>query len=277
MTDLHAPDPAAPHPLLVTTEWLAEHVDDPELVLIDAGEPLAYRRAHVPRAVSVPHPYLKGEGSALVMEAPTFEALAQRWGVSADSPVVIYDDNASLHSARVWWVFRLYGHERVRVLDGGLNAWLDEGRALTSAPGRPEPGTFEARTDPTQLCTIDELRSELEGDVAIWDTRADGEWDGSDARGNARVGRVPGSVHLEWRHLMQGPPARRFRALDEIRTALLEAGLDPDAPTVSYCQAGIRGAFGAFILALMGNDDVRNYDGSMGEWANREDTPLVLA
>ena len=75
---------------------------------------------------------------------------------------------------------------------------------------------------------------------------------------------------------MQGPPARRFRPLDEIRTELLAAGMDPDAPTVSYCQAGIRGAFGAFVLALLDNESVRNYDGSMGEWANLEDTPLVV-
>jgi thiosulfate/3-mercaptopyruvate sulfurtransferase len=276
VTDLRTPDPAAQHPLLVTIGWLAEHLEDPELCLIDAGEAVAYRRAHLPGAVGVPHPYLKGDGGKLVMDAEEFEALARRWGVSPDSPVVIYDDNASLHAARVWWVFRLYGHQHVRVLDGGFNAWLDEGRPLTSAPGRPEPGAFEARLDPSQLCTMDELRAELDSDIAIWDTRADDEWEGTNSRGNARVGRVPGAVHLEWRHLMQGPPARRFRPLDEIRTAFLEAGLDPDAPTISYCQAGIRGAFGTFILALMGNDRARNYDGSMGEWANVEDTPLVL-
>ena len=275
MTDLQTPDSAAQHSLLVTTEWVAEHIDDPKLVLVDAGEALAYRRAHLPAAVGVPHPYLKGEGS-LVLEAGAFEAVARRWGVSADSEVVVYDDNASLHAARVWWVFQLYGHEHVRVLDGGLNAWLAEGRALTSAPGRPEPGTFEARTDASQLCTMDELRSELDGGVAIWDTRSDEEWDGSNSRGNARVGHVPGALHLEWRGLMQGPPARRFRPLDEIHAELTSAGLDPAAPTVSYCEAGIRGAFGAFVLALLGNDSARNYDGSMGEWANVEDTPLVL-
>jgi thiosulfate/3-mercaptopyruvate sulfurtransferase len=263
--------------LLVTTEWLASHIGDPELVLIDAGEAVAYRRAHLPGAVGVTHPYLKGDGDdRLVMEADAFEAVARRWGVSNDSPVVVYDDNASLHSARVWWVLRLYGHERVRVLDGGLNAWLAEGRELTSAPGRPEPGTFEARTDASQLCEMDELRSLLDGSVSLWDTRSDEEWDGTNSRGNARVGHLPGARHLEWRLLMQGPPARRFRPLDEMRSELLSAGIDADTPTVSYCQAGIRGAFGAFVLALLGNDSARNYDGSMGEWANVEDTPLVL-
>ncbi len=112
--------------------------------------------------------------------------------------------------------------------------------------------------------------------MAIWDTRSDGEWDGSESRGNARVGRVPGARHLEWRHLMQGPPSRRFRPLDEIKRELVGAGIDPEVATITYCQAGIRGAFGAFVLALMGNSTARNYDGSMGEWANVEDTPLVV-
>ena len=139
-----APDPAAAHPLLVTTEWLAERIDAPDFVLVDAGEADAYRRAHVPGAVGVPHPYLKGDDSRFVMTADQFQTLARRLGVSNDTPVVIYDDNASLYATRVWWVFQHYGHSDVRVVDGGLNAWLDEGRPLTAAVPRPEPGDFTA-------------------------------------------------------------------------------------------------------------------------------------
>ncbi len=265
--------------LLVSTEWLAGHLDDPAMVLIDAGEAVAYRRAHVPGAVGVPHPYLKGAANGrLVMTAEEFEAFARHAGVSADTPVVVYDDNASLHAARVWWVFRHYGHRDVRVVDGGFNAWLDEGRSLTSAPPRPAPGTFTARPDASVVMLADDLKAAIDGGrgPALWDTRAPDEWDGTNDRGNARVGRVPGARHLEWRTLMQGPPARRFRPLPEIRAALEQAGIDPDAETVTYCQSGIRGAFGHFVLTLLGNDRVRNYDGSMGEWANRDDTPLTL-
>jgi len=270
---------ASPSPLLVTTEWLAESLKAQDFVLIDAGEPLAFRRAHIAGSVGVPTTYLKStDNPRLVMPAEEFQALARSWGVSDDTPVVIYDDNASLHAARVWWVFRRYGHTNVRVVDGGLNAWMDEGRPLTSAPHRVEPGTFTARPQDSEVITLDELKTAVESGnaPAIWDTRDDNEWAGTNSRGNARVGHVPGAVHLEWRHLMQGPPARRFRPLDEIRAALVTAGIDPDADTVTYCQAGIRGAFGHFILALLGNDRARNYDGSMGEWANRDDTPLVL-
>src|SRR5690606_18492516 len=93
-------------PLLITTDELAERLEAPDFVLVDAGEPLAFRRVHIPGAVGVPHPYLKGtENPQLVMPAEDFQALARSWGVSDDTPVIIYDDNASLHAARVWWVF----------------------------------------------------------------------------------------------------------------------------------------------------------------------------
>ena len=132
-------DPDAQHPLLVTTQWLAGQIDNPELVLIDCGEPVAYRRAHIPGAVSISHhPYLKGANdSKLVMEADEFEPLISRLGVSNDSEVVLYDDNSSLHAARVWWVLERFGHTNVRVVDGGFNAWLAEGRMLTSEIPRP--------------------------------------------------------------------------------------------------------------------------------------------
>lgn len=267
----------SPSPLLVTTEWLADHLEAHEFVLVDAGEPLAFRRAHIPGAIGVPHPYLKGSGDPrLVMPAEEFETLARSWGVSDDTPVIVYDDNASLHAARVWWAFRRYGHENVRVVDGGFTAWLDEGRPVTSAPHRSDRGTFTARPRDSEVITLDELKSAVESGEApvIWDTRAPDEWDGTNDRGNARVGHIPGARHLEWRHLVQGPPARRFRSLEEIRAQLVAAGIDPGAEMVTYCQSGVRGAFGQFVLALLGNEHARNYDGSMDEWTSREDTPL---
>jgi thiosulfate/3-mercaptopyruvate sulfurtransferase len=269
----------SPSPLLVTTEWLSGRLDRPDFALVDAGEPLAFRRAHIPGAVGVPHPYLKGtDDSRLVMPAEQFETLARSWGVSNETPVIVYDDNASLHAARVWWVFRRYGHDHVRVLDGGFSAWLSEGCRVTAAPHRPDPGTFTAHARDSELISADDLKLAVESGhpPSLWDTRALDEWSGTNDRGNARVGHVPGAKHLDWRQLVQGPPARRFRPLHEIRSELVSAGLDPDAEMVTYCQAGIRGAFGQFVLALLGNDRVRTYDGSMAEWANRTDTQLVL-
>ncbi len=271
-------DPNATHPLLVTTTWLQDHLAEPGLVLIDAGEALAYRRAHIPGAVGLPHPYLKAEDAPLfVMDAAAVQSIVRRLGVSATSTVVLYDDNASLHAARAWWVFERYGLTGARILDGGFNAWLDEGRPLTSAAPHPAPGDFQVRSDDALSIDADELIDVVAtGGTQIWDTRADDEWQGTNTRGNARTGHVPGAIHLEWRHLVQGPPARRFRPVEEIRQHLIDAGLDPARQTVTYCQSGVRAAFGAFVLRLLGDAPVRVYDGSMNDWTGRADTPLVL-
>ena len=266
--------------LLVSTEWLAANLEGAgrDFVLIDAGEAVAYRRVHIPGAVGVPHPYLKSDDDpAYVMSAAAFEALAGGLGISNEMPVIVYDESASLHSARVWWVFNHFGHTNVRVVDGGFNAWLEEGRALTSIAPRPARASFVAQEAPATACSLDELKATVEAGsgAQIWDLRADGEWTGADLRGNTRGGHVPGAQHLVWRQLVQGPPMRRFRPLDEIEAQLRAAGIDPTAPTVTYCELGIRAAFGNFVLRLLGNDASRTYDGSMNEWANRLDTPLV--
>ena len=230
--------PESQHPLLVTTTWLADHLDTPDFVLIDCGEPLAYRRAHIPGAAGIGRPpFLNGDDDPpLVIGAAEFEQVARGLGVSNDTAVVLYDDNSSLHATRVWWVFELYGHSNVRIVDGGFNAWVDEGWPLSSEPARPQPGTFSAREDDAHLCLVDDLASAVAGGSPpqIWDTRSDGEWTGESARGNARAGHVPGARHLEWLRLMEGPPARRFRPLEEIRSLLAEAGINPEAETVTY-------------------------------------------
>lgn len=226
------------HPLLVTTTWLADRIEQADFVLVDCGDSVAYQRAHIPGAVGIPsHPYLKGaDNSRLVMDAGEFEQVAQLMGISNDTPVILYDDNASLHAARAWWVFDLYGHTDVRVVDGGLNAWIDEGWPLTSERARPEAGDFTAKRDDSHLCSIDDLLAAVEvgSGSQIWDTRSLGEWNGEEDRGNQRVGHVPGALHLEWSTLMEGPPARRFRPLDEIHQLLVDAGINPEAETVSY-------------------------------------------
>ena len=227
------------HPLLVTTSWLAAEAERGELefALIDCSDPDAYRRVHLPGAVSIGHVPItlkSAANSRLVMEADEFEPLARRLGISNDTPVVLYDDNNSLQAARVWWVFERFGHRDVRVLDGGFTAWLAEGRPVTSRPTRREPGAFTASVDDSHLCRVDELRSLVGGDVQIWDVRTEGEWLGENDRGNARAGHVPGAVWLEWLELLDPEDHGRFRPLDEVRRRLTAAGINPEAETVAY-------------------------------------------
>ena len=225
--------------MLVSTEWLADHLSGAgrDFALVDAAEAAAYRRAHIPGAVGLSTPFLKGaDNPRLVMPAEEFEPLAGSLGIANDTPVVVYDDNGSLSAARVWWAFEHFGHRDVRVVDGGFNAWLDEGRPLTAEQPRPQPAQFTAHVDDTALCTLGELREIVEGSQGrqLWDTRSAAEWTGENDRGNRRVGHLPGARHLEWSDLMQGPPARRFRPVEEIRALLERAGIDPEAETVTY-------------------------------------------
>ncbi len=148
---------------------------------------------------------------------------------------------------------------------------------MTQAIPRPAPGTSEARERPEAFCTLKDVRDALHpaAGVQIWDVRSDEEYTGASARGNRRAGHVPGAIHLEWTAFIDETPSHRLVPLEDARRRLGEAGVDPEAVTVTYCQGGIRAALAAFILRLLGNTKVSVYDGSMGEWANLEDTPLV--
>lgn len=221
--------------MLCETAWLQEHLEDPSIRIIDCGMPDAYNRAHIPGAVGLPHPYLKGPDGIHVMSAEQFEELMSARGVSNDHLVILYDDNASLYAARVFWVFDHFGHTNVKVLNGGFNKWLHEGRPITSLVPRPQRTVFKARETDTHLCRLDDLRGCVgDPNVVIWDVRTPEEYTGQNDRGNKRRGHVPGAVHLEWRQLMHGPPERTFKSAEEMRQLLEPLGVLSGKPVVTY-------------------------------------------
>lgn len=281
--------------LLVDPSWLAEHLDDDDVVIVDcpwdgdvwgAGNGGAYSRAHVPGAVcQTRHPYLKGSSSEglsmfLPSEAEVSE-LAAELGISPNSTVVAYDDWGSIFAARLWWVFRYYGHRGVRVLDGGWQAWIGQGLPISVRAGvANRPGeSFVPRADPRRLATLEQVRARYDdADWQIIDTRSQDEWDGTALHGNRRGGHVPGALHVEWNRLLTNSTdfyaVREFRSPDEIRSILEEAGVDGAKGHIPHCQAAVRGAFMGFALELAGYGPAAVYDGSMAEWANRDDSPL---
>jgi len=271
--------------LLAEPDWLAEHASDPDVRIIDCAVLEAYRRAHVPGAVHLPvHYYIKEDDPAgsdhgvLVMPPRQFEDLMSQLGVGPETTVVTYDDNNALVAARLWWVLNYYGHDKVKVLNGGWHRWLTEGRPITfHATHPPQAGArFLARPNPAIYATVDLLKEKhVDPACQVLDARTDAEWDGTNDRGNLRSGRVPTAHHLEWLRFVAPDDTRKFLPADAIQALLDEAGISRDRPTITYCQGGIRAAHAAFVLTLLGYNDVRVYDGSMREWANREDTPLV--
>jgi thiosulfate/3-mercaptopyruvate sulfurtransferase len=270
--------------LLVEPDWVAAHANDPGVVVVDCATLEAYRRAHIPGAVQLPaHYYIKEDGppgedhGTFVMPPAQFEALMGQMGVSNDSLVVTYDDNNALVAARLWWVLKYYGHDNAKVLNGGWHRWLTEQRPVTFHAAKPQPATFKASPRAELIADAEYLKAHHGGgDTNVMDCRTDGEWAGTNSRGNKRVGRVPGAKHLEWLRFVSRDDSRKFLTADQCQALLDEAGISREQPTVTYCQGGIRAAHAAFVLEMLGYPDVRVYDGSMRDWANREDTPLEV-
>lgn len=261
--------------LLVTTDWLAAHLDDRDLRVVDTRKGNGYEIAHLPGAVRYPTPitpFLKENGR--VPGAERFTALMSEIGIGDENLVVAYDDGNNLFAARLWWALNYYGHERVRLVDGGWDVWLSEGRPVTNAPVSPRPASFTPKVDDRWIAEGETVRAAIGNPVyGILDVRSDKEWTGADPMGTKRGGHVPGAVHVEW-HASIDQASKRFKPAPELRRMFAQAGLSPDKEVITYCQGGIRAAHTAFALRLAGYDRVRNYERSWSEWGNREDFPI---
>lgn len=271
--------------MLATPAWLADHLDDPNLVVVDCPwEAAAYARAHVPGAVVRPgHSYVKAETDGTpglhLPDADAFRTFTAGMGITPGATVVAYDDWGSLFAARLWWALRYYGHDTVMVLDGGWQAWVEAGLPVSCREVIVEE-CEGIDPDPVseRLATAAQVSAMLAGDRHVVDARSLAEFKGEAPHGNKRVGHVPGARHLEWNELLTNSTdraaVRSFRPPDEVRARLEAAGITADVPAVTYCQAGVRGAFMAFALELAGYPVPSLFDGSMAEWANRDDLPL---
>lgn len=274
--------PYARPELLAEPDWLEAHAGDPDVRIIDCATLEAYRRAHIPGAVQLPvHFYIKEDDPAgsdhgiLITPPAQFEQLMGKLGVGPNTTVVTYDDNNALVAARLWWALNYYGHTNAKVLNGGWHRWLSEGREVTFHATRPPAATFTANPNPAIYATLEMLNDSYAGACQVLDARTNGEWEGTNDRGNRRAGRVPNAKHLEWLRFVAADDSRRFLPAEELQALIDSAGFERVRPIITYCQGGIRAAHAAFVLALLGYGDVRVYDGSMREWANRDDTPLV--
>ena len=230
--------------LLASTEWLAEHIDDPNVRVVDCDEFELYLRAHIKNAVGIRvHHYIKHPNYPtaqteypLVAEPDVMKELMESMGIGDDTLVVAYDNSGSLYSTRFWWVLNYYGHTNVKVLNGGWKKWFDEGHP-TSIDRPPDAGdvTFTPQADDSLVCTLDYGVGQVgNSDTVFWDVRSDSEWDGSNSRGNARAGRVPGAVHLEWLNLITEDRHRMFKPASELRSMLEAIGVTPDKNVVTY-------------------------------------------
>ena len=270
---------------LVSTEWLAEHLDHPDLVVVESDEDvLLYDVGHIPGAVKVDwHMDLNDALTRDYLDGAAFAELMAEKGITRDTTVVFYGDNFNWWAAYALWVFSLFGHQDVRLLDGGRKKWIDEGRRIdTDVPNRARTEyPVVERNDAPIRAYRDDVMDHLRTEGRLVDVRSPEEFSGEKLHmpdypqeGAMRGGHIPGASSVPWKRAANDDAT--FRGAEELRAIYeTEQGLSPDDDVIAYCRIGERSSHTWFVLHhLLGFPTVRNYDGSWTEWGNLVRAPI---
>lgn len=273
---------------LVSTEWLAEHQNDPDLRIVDGSYYLPheglnprseFETHHIPGAVFFDIDDISDSGSSLPHMLPDpvkFSSRARKLGLGDGIRFVIYDQRGIFSAPRVWWTFRYFGHHEVAVLDGGLPKWMDEGRPVEDGPAHADERHFSPRADSFILRDREQIERNLEsGREQVLDARSAGRFVGTDPepRDGLRSGHVPGSLNLPFGDLLDRS-TQTLLSPAEMRDRFEAAGVDMKKPVITTCGSGITAAVLALGLFRAGHKDVALYDGSWAEWGLPGETPV---
>jgi thiosulfate/3-mercaptopyruvate sulfurtransferase len=274
------------HPeVLVSTDWVKEHLGDPKVKLVEIDvDTQAYSAGHIPGAVGWNwQTQLQDPERRDILGREGFERLLGESGITADDTVVLYGDNNNWFAAYGFWLLEIYGHPDVRLMDGGRVKWLNEDdKELTPEPPLPAPTTYVVRGEHPELrAKLADVFAVLDRrDQNLVDVRSADEFTGKIIAPPGlpetaqRAGHVPGATNVPWSTAVA--PDATFKPADELRRIYLDgAGVDPARPTIAYCRIGERSSHTWFVLKyLLGLDGVRNYDGSWTEYGNLIGVPI---
>jgi len=271
--------------VLVSTEWVAEHLNDPNVRIIESNEDsLLYPSGHIPGAVEVD--WTSDLNDQLVRDyigKEGFEALASRIGITPETTVVFYGDKSNWWATYAFWVFQLFGHSNAKVMNGGRAKWEAEGRELTREVPTYEATNYTApdRDDKVIRAFRDEVLAHVNAKGQMVDVRSNAEYtgeklhmEGYPQEGAIRGGHIPGAQNVPWSTATDSDGT--FKDVDELRKIYVEdKGLDPNSETIAYCRIGERSSHTWFVLKyLLGFENVKNYDGSWTEWGNSVGVPI---
>lgn len=274
---------------LVSTEWLAKHLDAPDVRVVDASFYLApenrdprreYRDAHIPGAVFFDIDEICDTDSDLphMMPSPEkFSSRVRRLGLGDGNRIVVYDGWGIRSAPRVWWMFRAFGHGDVAVLDGGLPKWRAEGRPLSDIPPVPRERHFTARLNTTMVRQYGQMLRNIEGKrEQVLDARSAGRFKGAapEPRPGLKGGHIPGSLSLPYTDLLD-EDSRTMLPADELQAVIDDAGFAAGQPVITTCGSGVTATVITLALHLLGHRELSVYDGSWTEWATRDGSPIA--
>ena len=273
---------------LVSTAWLADNLNAPDLRVIDGSFYLPaenrsprgeYDAAHIPGAVFFDIDGICDTDSPLPHMFPSAAKFANdvgQLGIANDHRIVCYDGGKMTGACRVWWMFRAFGHDKVAVLDGGMSKWRADGYAVTEQPPAARPTSFAAEFNPGMVRSVDEVLALIgRADEQILDARSAGRFTGREPepREGMRSGHMPGAFNLPYPDLLNSDGT--LKPASELQKLFRAAGINDRAPVVTSCGSGISAALLLLGLHMIGRGDISLYDGSWSEWGSRADTPVV--
>ncbi len=270
--------------VLVETDWVAEHLDDDSVRIVEVDEnPALYAEAHIPGAIGFDWKKdLQDPVKRDFLGPEEFGKLMGSRGISNEHMVVLYGDRNNWFAAYTYWYFNYYGHANVRLMNGPREKWISEGRdTTTEVPDYPGAG-FDAKPgDDAIRAKRDEVLAALDADTHLVDVRSPQEYSGEliamagyEQEGAQRAGHIPGAASVPWAQAVNEDGT--FKSADELRELYTSKGvIDGGAPVIAYCRIGERSAHTWFVLSeLLGEGDVKNYDGSWTEWGNLVNVPI---
>jgi thiosulfate/3-mercaptopyruvate sulfurtransferase len=269
--------------VLVDTQWVEDHLDDPNIKIVEVDEnPALYAEAHIPGAIGFDWKTdLQDQVRRDFLGADEFGKLFGSHGISNDDTVVLYGDRNNWFAAYTYWYLKYYGHDNVKLVNGPREKWIAEGRPTTSDVPSYEPATFTAQPgDDTIRAFRDEVLDSLENARKLVDVRSPQEFSGEliampgyEQEGAQRGGHIPGAASVPWAQAVQEDGT--FKSADDLRALYAAKGIEEGDDIIAYCRIGERSAHSWFVLhELLGHENVKNYDGSWTEWGNLVNVPI---